>query len=158
MTRAVGRRGEGGAALVLALVFVTAIACIGLAAFDIAGESFREDRVAQTARTDAYAAAGALDTLVNAMRADGAWGRAGGPCAGLSFTAGDGTDVVVSCAPVPGSGALIVGGLGARADRVVDLTAMVGSRRVAHARVDFVDAAGSAPGQSLRVRNWTAAP
>jgi hypothetical protein len=38
---------------------------------------------------------------------------------------------------------------------VVELVATIAGRRVARERVDFVDAAGSAPGAVVRVRNWT---
>jgi hypothetical protein len=109
-------------------------------------------------RTELYGASGALDVLVAAMRGDVAWGRDGGACAGLSMTAGTGPVVQASCTPVPGSGAPIVGGLGARADRVVDLVATIGGRRVARERVDIVDGGGSTPGTVIRVRNWTTSP
>ncbi|HEY1737941.1 MAG TPA: hypothetical protein VGI86_04490 [Acidimicrobiia bacterium] len=151
----VTRADERGAALVLALVLVTAVALIGLAALEMAGETFRADGVAQTTRAEAYAASGALDVLVEAMRSDGSWGRAGGSCPGLSFVADDGALVDASCAPVPGSGALLGGGAGGRADRVIELVATISGRRVARERVEFVDSAGSAPGVVVRVRDWT---
>jgi hypothetical protein len=149
------RAGERGAALVLALVLVTAVALIGVAAFEMADETFRADDVAQATRAEAYAAGGALDVLVDAMRSDVTWGRADLPCAGLSFAADDGALVDASCTPMPGSGALLAGGAGGRADRVVELVATIAGRRVARERADFVDAAGSAPGAVVRVRNWT---
>ena len=150
------RDGERGAALLLALVLVTAVALIGLAALEMGDEAFRADGAAQTTRAESYAAAGALDVLVAAMRGDLTWGRAGAPCAGLSFAADDGALVEATCTPVEGSGALLVGGAGGRADRVVEIAATITGRHVAAERVDFIDAAGSAPGQVVRVRNWTA--
>ncbi|HEY3834471.1 MAG TPA: hypothetical protein VGO03_19415 [Acidimicrobiia bacterium] len=147
--------GERGAALVLALVLVTAVVLIGVAAFEMGDETFRADGAAQSARAEAYAAGGALDVLVNAMRNDPSWGRDGTPCAGLSLAVDDGALVEASCTPLSGSGALLAGGAGARADRVVELVATIAGRRVARERVDFVDAAGSAPGAVVRVRDWT---
>ncbi len=152
------KRAEDGAALVLALVFVSAVAFIGIASLEMAGESFREDRAVQTARAALYDAGGALDTEVVAMRGDATWGRDGLPCAGLSLAMDDGALVQVTCAPVHASGAPIVGGLGARADRVVDLVASIGGVRSARERVEFVDAGGSQPGGVVRVRNWTVSP
>ena len=103
------RDGERGAALLLALVLVTAVALIGLAALEMGDAAFRADGVAQTTRAESYAAAGALDLLVGAMRGDLTWGRAGAPCAGLSFAADDGELVEATCTPTEGSGALLVG-------------------------------------------------
>jgi hypothetical protein len=148
---------QSGTALLLALVFIGAIGAIGLASLDAADESFREDRAAQTFRTEIYSGGGALDALVAAMRADGAWGRDGGACPGLTAATPDGAEITVACTPLPGSGALVVGGLGARADRVVDLAADIGGRRAARERVEFVDGGGNSPGAIVRVRNWTVA-
>jgi hypothetical protein len=62
----------------------------------------------------------------------------------------------VACTPVTGSGALIVGGAGARSNRIVDLVATVDGRRVASARAEFIDGGGSAVGQQVRIRHWNA--
>jgi hypothetical protein len=152
-----GDRDERGALLLVTLVLVTALGFIAIAALGLADASFRDDRAAQTLRSEQYGASGALDVLATAMRGDGTWGRDGASCAGLTTTA-DGVVVQAVCTPVPGSGALLVGGLGARADRVVDLVASVSGVRVARERVEFVDGGGSAPGAVVRVRSWTVSP
>ncbi len=151
-------RTDAGASLVLALVFITSLGCMGLATLDLANESFREDRATQAFHSAVYGGGGALDAAANAKRSDLAWGREGAPCSGLSMAADDGATVIVQCTPVHGSGALIVGGAGARSDRVVDLAAVIGGTRVARARVEFVDGGGNSSGAVVRVRNWTTTP
>ena len=69
----------------------------------------------------------------------------------------DGRTVAVVCTPVTGSGALIVGGAGARSNRIVDLAASVNGQQVASARAEFVDGGGSTIGSSIRIPHWITA-
>ena len=90
-----------------------------------------------------YGGGGAIDVYVNAMRSTATWGRDGSACASMTIELADGRTVTVDCTPVTGSGALIVGGAGARSNRIVDLVATIASQRVAAARAEFVDGGGS---------------
>lgn len=151
------RHGEAGASLTLALVFITALGFIGLTTLSVANSTLRDDHANRTIRDDVYGAGGAIDVYINAMRATPTWGRDGSPCAALTTTFVAGRTITVTCTPVTNSGALIVGGAGARSNRVVDLAATIGGRRLAAARAEFVDGGGSTPGASVRIRNWITA-
>jgi hypothetical protein len=151
------RREETGASLLLALVFITCLGFMAIISLNIAESSFRNDQASQTLRADVYGGSGALDVYINAMRSTLAWGRDGSPCAGMTMALPDGQSVTVACAPVTGSGALIVGGAGARSNRIVDLTATIDSQQVASARAEFVDGGGSSPGASVQIRHWITA-
>ncbi len=148
---------ERGASLILALVFITALGFVALISLNVANTTLRDDQANQTLRADIYEASGAIDVYVNAMRATATWGRDGGACAALTTTFIAGRTITVSCTPVNGSGAVIVGGAGARSNRIVDLAATIGGRRVAAARAEFVDGGGSTPGASVRIRSWITA-
>jgi hypothetical protein len=151
------RRSERGASLILALVFITSLGFMAIISLNVAETSFRDDSASQTFRSDVYGGGGALDVYVNAMRSTATWGRDGSACASMTTALPDGRTVTVDCTPVTGSGALIVGGAGARSNRIVDLTATIDSRQVASARAEFVDGGGSAVGTSIRVRHWITA-
>ena len=146
-----------GAALVLALIFVTCIGFMALISLNVAESSFRDDQATQTFSADVYGGGGAIDVYVNAMRSTATWGRDGSACAPLTMTLPDGDLVTVNCAPVTGSGDLIVGGAGARSNRIVDLVATIDGRQVASARAEFVDGGGSSVGSSIKVRSWITA-
>jgi hypothetical protein len=148
---------ERGASLILALVFITALGFVALISLSVANTSLRDDQANRTLRSDIYEASGALDVYINAMRATATWGRDGGACAALTTTFTVGHTITVSCTPVNGSGAVIVGGAGARSNRIVDLAATIGGRRIAAARAEFVDGGGSVPGASVRIRSWITA-
>ena len=152
-----GRRSERGASLVLALVFITSLGFMAIISLNVADSTFRDASASQTFRSDVYGGGGAIDLYVNAMRSTATWGRDGSPCASLTTALPDGRTVSVDCTPVTGSGALIVGGAGARSNRIVDLVATIDSRQVASARAEFVDGGGSAIGSSVRLRHWITA-
>ena len=150
-------RGERGASLVLALVFITSLGFMSIISLNVAETSFRDDGASQTFRSDVYGGGGSLDVYINAMRATATWGRDGSACASMTMALPDGRTVTVDCTPLTGSGALIVGGAGARSNRIVDLTATIDGRQVATARAEFVDGGGSAIGSSIRLRHWITA-
>ncbi len=148
---------QRGASLTLALVFITALGFIGLTTLSVANSTLRDDQANVELRNDVYGASGAIDVYINAMRSTATWGRDGSACASLTTTFVAGRTITVDCTPVGDSGALIVGGAGARSNRVVDLTATIAGRRLASARAEFVDGGGSTPGASVRIRNWITA-
>jgi hypothetical protein len=150
-------RGERGASLVLALVFITSLGFMAIVSLNVAETSFRDDGASQTFRLDVYGGGGALDVYINAMRSTATWGRDGNACASMTMPLPDGRTATVDCTPVTGSGALIVGGAGARSNRIVDLVTTIDSRQVASARAEFVDGGGSAVGSSIRLRHWITA-
>src|SRR5450432_1026024 len=92
---------------------------------NVAESSFRDDGASQTFRADVYGGGGAIDVYVNAMRSTITWGRDGSSCTSASMVLPNGQTVQVACTPVNGSGALIVGGAGARSNRIVDLDATI---------------------------------
>jgi hypothetical protein len=150
-------RDEVGASLILALIFITCLGFMAVISLNVAESSFRDDQASQTFRSDVYGGGGAIDVYVNAMRSTITWGRDGNACASMTMTLPDGRTVTVDCTPVTGSGALIVGGAGARSNRIVDLVASIGGRQVATARAEFVDGGGSSVGSSIKVRDWITA-
>ena len=143
--------------MILALVFITCLGFIALVALNVAESAFRDDTANATFRADDYGGGGAIDVYVNAMRSTATWGRDGSSCASMTMALPDGRTVTVDCTPVYGSGALIVGGAGARSNRIVDLAATISSRRVASARAEFVDGGGASIGSAVRIRNWITA-
>ena len=148
---------ERGASLILALVFVTCLGFMATVSLSVAESAFRDDQASQVFKSDVYGGGGAIDVYVNAMRSTATWGRDGSACASMTMALQNGQTVTVDCTPVTGSGALIVGGAGARSNRIVDLAATVASRRVASARAEFVDGGGSSIGSSIRIRHWITA-
>ena len=150
-------RGERGASLVLALVFITSLGFMSIISLNVAETSFRDDSASQSFRSDVYGGGGAIDVYINAMRSTATWGRDGNACASMTMALPDGRIATVDCTPVTGSGALIVGGAGARSNRIVDLVTTIDSRQVASARAEFVDGGGSAVGSSVRLRHWITA-
>jgi len=128
-------RDERGASLILALIFITCLGFIALVALNVAESSFRDQGASQAFRSDTYGGGGALDVYINAMRSTATWGRDGSPCASMTTALPDGRTVTVNCTPVNGSGALIVGGAGARSNRIVDLAATTNGQRVASASI-----------------------
>ncbi len=150
-------RSERGASLVLALVFITSLGFMAIISLNVAESSFRDASASQTFRSDVYGGGGALDVYINAMRSTATWGRDGSACPSMTTALPDGRTVTVDCTPVTGSGALIVGGAGARSNRIVDLAASIDSQQVASARAEFVDGGGSSVGSSIRVRHWITA-
>jgi hypothetical protein len=153
----VRRRDEAGASLLLALVFITCLGFMALISLNVAESSFRDDGASQTFRADVYGGSGAIDVYINAMRFTLTWGRDGSACANLTMVLPQQQTVTVTCAPVTGSGALIVGGAGARSNRIVDLAATISSQQVASARAEFVDGGGSSAGSSILIRHWITA-
>jgi hypothetical protein len=108
-------RGEDGAALVLALIFLS---LFGLFSGVLLGFSETGVRTTQTLRTQTqkiYAMEGAVDTAVNAMRGDITAGRdpAVSPLAHCdSYQAtGGGQTMTATCQAEPGSGGAVGGGL-----------------------------------------------
>jgi len=150
-------RNERGASLILALVFITCLGFMAGVSLNVAESTFRDDQASQSFRSDVYGGGGAIDVYINAMRSTATWGREGSACPDLTMTLVDGRTVTVNCVPVNGSGALIVGGAGARSNRIVDLYATIANRRVASARPEFVDGGGSSIGSSVRIRHWITA-
>jgi hypothetical protein len=150
-------REDVGASLILALIFITCLGFIAIVALNVAESSFRDQGASRTFRSNVYGGGGALDVYINAMRSTVTWGRDGSACASMTTTLPDGRSVSVDCTPVNGSGALIVGGAGARSNRIVDLVATIAGQRVASARAEFVDGGGSSVGSSIVVRQWITA-
>lgn len=150
-------RDQVGASLILALVFITSLGFMALISLNIAESSFRDDGASQTFRADVYGGGGAIDVYINAMRSTLTWGQDGGSCPTMTMALPDTQTVTVDCTPVTGSGTLIVGGAGARSNRIVDLTAIINSDQVASARAEFVDGGGSSPGSAILIRHWITA-
>ncbi len=155
--RGLRHRSERGASLILALIFVSCLGFMAVISLNVAESSFRDDAASQAFRADVYGGGGAIDVYVNAMRSTDTWGREGSACSSMTMALPDGRLVTVECAPVNGSGDLIVGGAGARSNRIVDLAASVASQRVASARAEFVDGGGSSVGSAVRIRHWITA-
>jgi hypothetical protein len=147
---------ERGASLILALVFTACLGFMGTVLVKLGDSSFRNNAVSNELRADVYGASGAIDVYVNAMRSSASWGRDSAPCDSMTLAVEETRMATVACTPVTGSGALIVGGAGARSNRIVDLVATVDGRRVASARAEFIDGGGSAVGQQVRIRHWNA--
>jgi hypothetical protein len=148
----VRHRDDTGASLLLALVFITCLGFMAIISLNVAESSFRDDGASQTFRADVYGGSGAIDVYINAMRSTLTWGRDGNACTTMTMGLPDGQTVTVACTPVTGSGALIVGGAGARSNRIVDLAATVNSQQVAS-----VDGGGSSAGSSIVIRHWITA-
>jgi hypothetical protein len=155
--RRLPERNERGASLILALVFVTCLGFMAVISLNVANSSFRDDAASQSFRASVYGGGGAIDVYVNAMRSTATWGRDGSACTSMTMPLPDGRTVALDCTPVNGSGALIVGGAGARSNRIVDLAASINGQRVASARAEFVDGGGSSIGSSVRIRHWITA-
>ena len=150
-------RDERGASLILALMFVTSIAFMLAASLDFATASFSQSNQTLAFRGGLGAGEGAIDVLVASMRSDATLGRMGVACPGASLAVGDGRFANAACIPAQGSGTLLTGGSGARANRVVDVTASVGPTVIIRARVVFLDNGGSQPGLSVQIREWSSA-
>ncbi len=148
---------ERGASLILALMFVTSIAFMLAASMDFASASFTNARHTVAFRGGLGAAEGAANVLIASMRNDATKGRFGIACSSASLATGDGRTATAVCTPVQGSGALIAGGSGARANRVVDIAASIGSTVIVRTRVVFIDNGGIQPGASVSVREWSSA-
>ena len=157
LTRRARGRNDDGASLILALIFITCLGFIAVVALNVAESSFRDEGASQAFRSDTYGGGGAIDIYINAMRSTATWGRDGSACASMSTALPDGRTVTVDCTPVNGSGALIVGGAGARSNRIVDLAATIASQRVASARAEFIDGGGASVGASVAIRHWITA-
>lgn len=150
-------RNERGASLILALMFVTSIAFMLAASMDFAAASFSNARQTVAFRGGLGAAEGSANVLIASIRSDATKGRFGVPCPSASLATGDGRTATAVCTPVQGSGALLTGGSGARANRVVDIAASIGSTVIVRARVVFNDNGGLQPGASVTVREWSSA-
>lgn len=150
-------RKESGAALILALIFISCLGFMALAGLNTVDSSVRDESASQTFRADVYGGGGAIDVYINAMRSTLSWGRDGASCDPMTMSLPDGRTVTVTCAPVTGSGALIVGGAGARSNRIVDLVSTIGGSQVASARAEFGDGGGSSVGSFVRIRHWVTA-
>jgi hypothetical protein len=150
------RHSESGASLILALVFTACLGFMGTVLVKLGDTSFRNNSASNELRADVYGASGAIDVYVNAMRSSASWGRENSPCDSLTLVVEETRTATVECTPVTGSGALIVGGAGARSNRIVDLVATVDGARTASARAEFIDGGGSTMGQEVRIRHWNA--
>ena len=150
-------RDERGASLILALMFVTSIAFMLAASLDFATASVSQSNQTLAFRGGLGAAEGSIDVLVVSMRSDATLGRFGVACPGASLAVGDGRFATAACVPAQGSGTLLTGGSGARANRVVDVTASVGTTVIIRARVVFLDSGGSKPGSSVQILEWSSA-
>ncbi len=150
-------RSERGASLILALMFTTSVAFMIAASLDFAASSFGQSTGQTRFRSGIYAAEGSVRTLIEAMRGDAAWGRAGPACGGLTLPVGDGRSAVAACVPAPGSGATLGGGSGSRANRVVELTGTIGTNLIVRARVLFNDNGGASAGTAVTIVEWSAA-
>ena len=150
-------RDERGASLILALMFVTSIAFMLAASLDFAQASFSQSNQTIVFRGGLGAAEGAIDVLLASMRGDAALGRIGNACPSATLATGDGRVATASCVPVQGSGAVLTGGSGARANRVVDVTSTIGSTTLVRSRVVFIDNGGSQPGTAVQIREWSSA-
>lgn len=83
--------------MIMALVFVTVFGLAMAATLGYADTAFRTDQRIQERQTTLYGANGALDTAINAMRSDLAWGEAGEPCAPMSVDVAGGQPASVTC-------------------------------------------------------------
>ena len=148
---------ERGASLILALMFVTSIAFMLAASLDFASASFSQSNQTVAFRGGIGAAEGSVNVLVASIRGDSSKGRFGGVCPSASLATGDGRTATAVCAPVQGSGALLSGGSGARANRVVDIAATIGTTVIVRARVVLIDNGGLQAGSVVKVREWSSA-
>jgi hypothetical protein len=98
------RDDEGGSALVLALIFL-AILAVGMTALLVfADTSIRTTVGLRSQEGNSYAADGAVNAGINAIRGDKTQGVSGGACTVPSVTA-NGVTPAVTCVGLPGSGA-----------------------------------------------------
>ena len=103
------RRGERGASLIIALVFVSTFSLVIVGSLGYASTSFNQAAVTRSVRDASAAADASTQTLINAMRYSVAWGRYGSSCPGATYSVGDGRTATVTCTPESGSGASISG-------------------------------------------------
>ncbi|TMK45417.1 MAG: hypothetical protein E6G66_12920 [Actinobacteria bacterium] len=98
------RDGQEGSALVLALIFL-AILAVGMTALLVfADTSIRATVGLRSQEGNSYAADGAVNAAINAIRGDKTQGVAGGPCT-LPSVSANGVTPTVTCVGLPGSGA-----------------------------------------------------
>jgi hypothetical protein len=155
LRRARSARGDQrGNSLLLALLFVSSISFLGGVSLDYAFSTIRQAAADKDAQAARYAAGGAVDEMVAAMRADLTWGRDGSACGSVSLTMSDGRTATAACTPISGSGSLLADGTGARANRVVDVLASVQGVPYVKARITLNDAAGSIPAANVAIREW----
>lgn len=96
---------ESGAALMIALVFMSVFGVAIATVLGFAETSFRAGDTVQEQRYDVFAADGAIEAAIAAMRSDVSAGKevGGSPC-GENVDDLDGRNVVVECTPLTGSG------------------------------------------------------
>lgn len=98
------RRGDDGAALVLALAFITIVAIGATALMTLADTGQRTTVAIRDQGYEVYSANGAVDQAISTVRANPGLGRHLGPCATVNATY-NGIATSVECAGAPGSGA-----------------------------------------------------
>ena len=99
------RAGDAGAALIIALAFMTFVGLVVGALLSYGGTSLRGTKATKTRATLTYDVDGALQTAINQVRNSDYNNDVGQSCANLSFPRADGTAVTVTCAAGPGTGA-----------------------------------------------------
>jgi hypothetical protein len=94
---------EGGAVLILALVFVVVIAFMLVALVDLTGNDLLNSVNLHNQRSVEYAADGSVDAAIEIVRYNAGEGGLGEPCPLSSFTGPNnlnGVDVSVNCVPL----------------------------------------------------------
>jgi Tfp pilus assembly protein PilX len=107
MTGALHRRaaGDAGAALIIALAFMTFVGLVVGALLSYGATSLRATTATRAGTTLTYDVDGALQTAINQVRNSDYNNAAGQTCGNLTFPRADGTTATVTCAAGPGTGA-----------------------------------------------------
>lgn len=103
------RRNDSGAALVVALAFVTVISIGTTALITLADTGQRTSRAVRVQGHEVYAASGAVDRAIDDVRQNVALGRQAGPCPDTT-TVLNGVSTKVTCSGAAGSGGSSGGG------------------------------------------------
>lgn len=104
MTRLAFARTDDGAALILALAFLSLFGVLVAAILFFADTNLRMTPVVRKNANELYAVDGAVEGAVNSIRYDPSQGLDGGPCPDFTLTGVNGTEVLVRCQGRPGSG------------------------------------------------------
>jgi hypothetical protein len=95
---------DGGAVLVLAVLFVAVVGLIGGALVGLAGGSLKETKVFATDRTESYSAQSAIEVAIDALRPRAATAATSTP----GYVPGHPSDCPTLTVPIPGSSGITV--------------------------------------------------
>lgn len=97
-------RGDEGVAMIVSLAFITFFGLVMAGIMSFTDTGFQVNKVVEAQRGDVYAAEGAVEASIAAMRGDKDFGASGRSCPDQTLPPIDGRTVVVKCTPQSGSG------------------------------------------------------